>query len=134
MPARRLFDKRLVKQCTALLSQVQHAHALIEVRDTVKRGHHGKFLPLQVPRCSLSTLAFLLSELVQYTTAQCASHDEMVSRLMNAGFEVGRRCIQLVAYRYATTRTRHCAGQGSAPNAEYFVTPGPRSHEGLVGT
>lgn len=54
---------------------------------------------MQVQRCSLSTLAFLLSELVQYTTAQCASHDEMISRLMNAGFEVGRRSIQLVSYR-----------------------------------
>ena len=55
----------------------------------------------QVPRCSLSAMAFLLSELVQYTTARCASHEELVSRLMNAGFEVGRRCIELVSYRCA---------------------------------
>ena len=52
-----------------------------------------------MPRCSLSTFAFLLSELVQYTTARCASHEELVSRLMNAGYEVGRRCIELVSYR-----------------------------------
>ena len=44
---------------------------------------------VQVPRCSLSTVAFLLSELLQYTMARCASHEELVARLMNAGYEVG---------------------------------------------
>lgn len=52
-------------------------------------------------------MAFLLSELVQYTTARCASHEELVSRLMNAGFEVGRRCIELVSYR---CELQHCHG------------------------
>jgi hypothetical protein len=47
-------------------------------------------------------MAFLLSEFVQYTTARCASHEELVSRLMNAGFEVGRRAIELVSYRFGT--------------------------------
>jgi hypothetical protein len=56
---------------------------------------------MQVGRCSLSAMAFLLSEFVQYTTARCASHEELVSRLMNVGFEVGRRAIEVVSYRYA---------------------------------
>jgi Transport protein particle (TRAPP) component len=53
----------------------------------------------QVAQCSLSSLAFLLSELVQYSTSRCASHEEMVSRLSNAGYEVGRRAIELVTFR-----------------------------------
>lgn len=53
----------------------------------------------EAPRCSLSSMAFLLSELVQYDTARCTSHDELVSRLMNAGFEVGQRAIEILNYR-----------------------------------
>ena len=55
--------------------------------------------PLQVPRCSLSSMAFLLAELVAYTTARCAGHEELVARLLNAGFEVGRRAAELINYR-----------------------------------
>lgn len=60
----------------------------------------------QVPRCSLSSMAFLLAELVSYTTARCASHEELVARLLNAGFEVGRRAAELVNYRCARARAR----------------------------
>ena len=56
---------------------------------------------VQVAQCSLSSMAFLLSELVQYTVARSASHEEVISRLMNAGFEVGRRAVEIVSNRHA---------------------------------
>lgn len=44
-------------------------------------------------------MAYMLSELVQYTIARSTSHEEVVSRLMNAGFEVGRRAVEIVSFR-----------------------------------
>eukprot|EP00892_Ulva_mutabilis_P006782 jgi/Ulvmu1/4476/UM002_0201.1 len=53
----------------------------------------------EIAQCSLSSMAYLLSELVQYTVARSASHEEVISRLMNAGFEVGRRAVEIVSNR-----------------------------------
>lgn len=44
-------------------------------------------------------MAYMLSELVQYTIARSSSHEEVISRLMNAGFEVGRRAVEIVSFR-----------------------------------
>ena len=48
-------------------------------------------------------MAYMLSELVQYTIARSSSHEEVISRLMNAGFEVGRRAVEIVSFRCCST-------------------------------
>lgn len=58
----------------------------------------------QVPTCSLSSLAYLLSELIQYTQSRCRSHAEVESRLQNAGYEVGQRVVEILGYRCAPCR------------------------------
>lgn len=52
-------------------------------------------------------MAYLLSELVQYTIARSASHEEVISRLMNAGFEVGRRAVEIVSSRHGPAQAVH---------------------------
>lgn len=62
----------------------------------------------QVPTCSLSSLAYLLSELIQYTQSRCRSHAEVESRLQNAGYEVGQRVVEILGYRCAPCRLAVC--------------------------
>lgn len=48
---------------------------------------------------SLSSFAYLFSELVQYSQTRVNSTQELETRLMNAGYGIGLKMLELVSYR-----------------------------------